>query len=304
MNSKFKLTSRRKIDIKNINKKSNIEDKRLADIMEPKIIKEKHIPVKRALLIGINYIGTDNELNGCINDVKNMSDLLIKSFNYDISNIQILSDDQPEEFKPTRINILTFIEKFTKLTESGDELFIHYSGHGSQVADINNDEFANKDAKGQDDCICPCNFGSYAGTNGFIIDDELKDILVNAIPVGAKLRAFFDCCHSGSCLDLPYMYTKNEKFVKIESKNKKSADCLLISGCRDQQTSADAFIGKNYSGALTYALIKALTAAVSVKTTWKDLFLVVRHILVAEGYDQVPMLSVGSRKVSYSEVDL
>ena len=37
---------------------------------------------KFALLIGINYKGTSNELNGCINDVMNMRDVLIKHFGY------------------------------------------------------------------------------------------------------------------------------------------------------------------------------------------------------------------------------
>jgi hypothetical protein len=37
---------------------------------------------KRALLIGINYIGSSNQLNGCINDVANIKSFLIQRFDF------------------------------------------------------------------------------------------------------------------------------------------------------------------------------------------------------------------------------
>jgi hypothetical protein len=42
---------------------------------------------KRALLVGINYIGTENALNGCINDVENMCDVLKSEFGYNENDI-------------------------------------------------------------------------------------------------------------------------------------------------------------------------------------------------------------------------
>ena len=35
---------------------------------------------KIALLIGINYIGTDSELSGCINDINETKDVLINKY--------------------------------------------------------------------------------------------------------------------------------------------------------------------------------------------------------------------------------
>ena len=35
-----------------------------------------------ALLVGVNYVGTSNELYGCINDTKNVQDLLKTKYNF------------------------------------------------------------------------------------------------------------------------------------------------------------------------------------------------------------------------------
>ena len=206
--------------------------------------------------------------------------------------------------KPTRKNIIDNINKYVALTKPGDELFVHYSGHGTQVADLNGDEALNPDTPGQDDALCPCDFDDYDGDSGFILDDLLKEILVNKIPIGAKLRAFFDCCHSGSALDLPYLYRSGEQFMRVEPLDKQSPDCLLISGCKDNQTSADAYINKQYSGALTWAIIQALTSASKIPTTWKEFLLIIRHSLAGAKYTQIPMLSVGDQTIANYPIDL
>jgi hypothetical protein len=36
-------------------------------------------------------------------------------------------------------------------------------------------------------------------------------ILVRTLPPGCRLTAIFDSCHSGSCLDLPYIYSTEGK---------------------------------------------------------------------------------------------
>lgn len=42
---------------------------------------------------------------------------------------------------------------------------------------------------------------------GHIVDDELHRVIVNPLQAGVRLTAIFDSCHSGSCLDLPYIYS-------------------------------------------------------------------------------------------------
>ena len=62
---------------------------------------------KKALLIGINYVGTQYQLNGCINDVSSMRAKLSADFGF--TDISSLTDET--DVKPTRDNILS---EFTK----------------------------------------------------------------------------------------------------------------------------------------------------------------------------------------------
>ncbi len=48
---------------------------------------------KFALLVGINYIGTPNELSGCINDVIMVRKYLIEKRGYLDSNIVMMRED-------------------------------------------------------------------------------------------------------------------------------------------------------------------------------------------------------------------
>ncbi len=259
--------------------------------------------MKRALLIGINYIGSPCELNGCVNDVMNIKDLLINSFNYKAENIVMLDDAGKNPLKPTKVNILKYIDQVVSKTEKGDTLFMHYSGHGSQVDDLNGDEKTNIEAPNQDDVLCPCDYASYEGSEGFILDDYLKANIVNKLPKGAKLRAIFDCCYSGTMLDLPFIY-RNGVFTQIEKLCANTDDCITISGCMDNQTSSDAFINRKYSGALTWALLKVLNNANKVPTTWNLLLTVAQHYLAADEYTQIPVLCTGNKKLMDTRIDL
>jgi hypothetical protein len=258
--------------------------------------------MKRALLIGINYVGSSCELNGCVNDAINVRNALVDSFHYDFNNIVLLTDNGTTVEKPTKESILRHLEQVIAATKPGDTLFIHYSGHGSQVVDINGDEKNNKEAKGMDSVLCPCDYEAYEGEDGFILDDKLKS-MINKLPKGSKLRAFFDCCHGGTMLDLPYIY-RHGKFEHVESLNKGTDDCLTISGCRDNQTSADAYIDEKYSGALTWALLKVLANVNKVNTSWITLLTVAQHYLATDQYTQVPVLCAGNKDLLKQRVDL
>jgi len=83
---------------------------------------------RRAVMIGINYIGDDpGELRGCHNDVLNMKKYIMEVHGFEEDNIVVLMDDG-EHDPPTRDNILAAYEKVVADSEAGDAIFLHYSG--------------------------------------------------------------------------------------------------------------------------------------------------------------------------------
>lgn len=69
------------------------------------------MPRRKALLIGINYYGTKHQLNGCINDVMNMRDYLVRDrgFSSDPQDMVVMTD-APENrgtpYEPTGANMM------------------------------------------------------------------------------------------------------------------------------------------------------------------------------------------------------
>ena len=237
-----------------------------------------------AFLVGINYTGTINELYGCINDTKNVQDLLKTKYNF--TDVTLLNDETPE--KPTKQNILKGLQTLLANTVAGDTAFFMFSGHGTQTVDFNKDE-----TDGQDECIMPID--AYA-MNMCILDDELNRMIRNTLKPGAKLVAIFDCCFSGTILDLRYTYGYPDNTNQSET----AGDVYMISGCTDQQLSADTVApinGKEMaSGAMTYAFLSTIKETALMG----DLVTKMEAFLKDNGYSQRPLLSSG-KKVDYGK---
>jgi len=153
--------------------------------------------VRRAVMIGINYVGDNpGELSGCWNDVLNMKKYIMDVHGFKEENITILMDDG-ENAEPTYENIINAYQTVVAESEEGDAVFLHYSGHGTKLRDDNGDE-----ADGYDEALVPRDYQS----SGMIRDDDLYDILIKALPMGVHMVSLMDCCHSGTILDLPYIF--------------------------------------------------------------------------------------------------
>lgn len=226
-------------------------------------------PLKRALLIGIDYIGTPIRLNGCINDVMLVRQHLTTTANYSPLNVRTMTDNG---FRPTMSNIMNAINWFVSGLRSGDTLFFHYSGHGTSIIDRNNDEI-----DGRDEAIVPLDYN----TRGVISDDWIFINLIKRIPSGVTLYAFFDCCCSGTITDIRYnirhlvqpkktirtpvtSYISNDWHnnyqLSIEGKGGVAGNIFVFSGCLDHQVAVET-INKNnqIQGAFTKILLKTLT---------------------------------------------
>ncbi|KZT73594.1 hypothetical protein DAEQUDRAFT_743062 [Daedalea quercina L-15889] len=275
---------------------------------------------RKALCIGINYIGTEQELKGCINDAQNMRRFLKQEYGYQEDDIVLLSDDQvnPRSI-PTRMNMIQAFHWLVRDAQPNDSLFLHYSGHGGLTKDLDGDE-----ESGYDEVIYPVDFQQ----SGHIVDDELHDILVKPLPQGCRLTAIFD-------VHLPYMYSHEGKIKEpnlaaeaaqgllgaftsytrgdiggmigsvtnvfkgvtganqgarnVTRQTKTSpADVICWGGCKDQQTSADTFEGGQATGAMSYAFMAVLRQ--NKQQSYQQLLMNIRGILYSK-YSQKPQLS-------------
>lgn len=75
--------------------------------------------------------------------------------------------------------------------------------------------------------------------------------MVRPLPPGVRLTALFDSCHSGSVLDLPYVYSTDGKLIKKTGIKKLS----------QAATSA----GKIYMSGNAFGALKALVGGVKVR---------------------------------------
>ncbi|PTB44711.1 hypothetical protein M441DRAFT_133059 [Trichoderma asperellum CBS 433.97] len=281
---------------------------------------------RKALLIGINYFGQRGQLRGCINDVRNMTAYLVEHFGYKREDMVILTDDQQNPMsQPTKQNILRAMHWLVKDARPNDSLFFHYSGHGGQTKDLDGDE-----ADGYDEVIYPVDFRQH----GHITDDEMHRIMVHPLQAGVRLTAIFDSCHSGTALDLPYIYstqgilkepnlakeagqgllgvissysqgdmggvanniigffkkatTGDDAHNRTLATKTSPADVIMWSGSKDDQTSADATIASQATGAMSWAFVTALKK--NPQQSYVQLLNSIRDELATK-YTQKPQLS-------------
>jgi len=236
---------------------------------------------KKAVCIGINYLGQPNQLRGCINDAHNVLQFLRRN-GYDRRDIFLLTDDgrnDPRQI-PTRKNILAAMRWLVQDARPDDSLFLHYSGHGGQVKDTDGDEI-----DGWDEVIFPLDFKR----SGSIRDDEMHDIMVRNLPERCRLTALFDACHSGTVLDLPYIYSSHSRLKsgRIRKRKHSHGDVISWSGCKDDESSADTFKGGVAVGAMSHAFVDTLDR--NHNQSYEELLRSIRLILKPR-YKQKPQL--------------
>lgn len=271
-----------------------------------------------------------------------MSSYLNQNFGYAREDMVLLTDDQQNPMsQPTKVNILRAMHWLVKDAQPNDSLFFHYSGkhlarwfrghtnnsvgHGGQTPDLDGDE-----DDGYDEVIYPVDFR----VTGHIVDDEMHRIMVQSLRPGVRLTAIFDSCHSGSALDLPYVYStsgvlkepnlakeagqgllgvvsayargdmggmmstamgflkKATKGDEVYERNKQTktspADVIMWSGSKDDQTSQDAQIAGQATGAMSWAFIAALRK--NPQQSYVQLLNSIRDELSSK-YTQKPQLS-------------
>jgi len=181
------------------------------------------------------------------------------------------------------------LQQFVKKANPGDTLFFQYSGHGCEVKDRNGDE---KD--GFDEALCPLDGGT-------IIDDWIFANVIKPIEAKPKVSLFavFDCCHSGTCMDLPFQYSatrgthptvKQIADGKKDKHRKSKAHVINFSAALDSQQAVDMQEGIP-QGAFTNAFIQVMAKHIKKKkrviapfcwkliSFWQKVGLLIRRVL-------------------------
>lgn len=277
--------------------------------------------IKKLLTVGINRY-PNCALSGCVNDSILITKMFTEKFGFSSSNVRALLDEEA-----TTKNILTNLSWLISNVCSGDTVVFHYSGHGSQVP-VEDPQNTDED-DGFDEILCPINIDFQ---QGLFIRDHITGAFFKSLPDGVNSLVILDCCHSGTGLrngpikplpegvknrfmpppiasimlspsisiddDLRFVTTAKKKKSLFRSScielTEKQGSTVLISGCKDNQTSADAFIGGRYHGALTYYLVETLKEH-DWKISYDKLVKLVNKKMDGNSYEQDPMLE-GSKE--------
>ena len=239
----------------------------------------------KAILFGINYNTShkDARLRGCINDVRNMANFLEHTAKYD--SVKLYTDEE-NDYPVSAHRIIYKLYKLAIDTHRNNirKVWIHFSGHGCSIPDNSNDEI-----DGKDECILPSDYKK----SGVITDDVLKSVF-KYFHKDTKVVCVFDCCHSGTIGDLCYRYVNNNCHVENHV-SRCMADIIILSGCADDQTSADAYNVCNrhqFTGAMTSCLIECLEENNNFEN--KDVFYIIDMVhdnLIRKRFTQIPQIT-------------
>lgn len=233
---------------------------------------------RRAICVGINKFANYPQfaLNGCVNDAKDMAALCKNLLGFKASEVTVLTDAQA-----TKAAIIAKLKAAVADAKAGklDYLVFSWSSHGTQMTDTSGDE-----PDGKDEAFVPYDIAEKNGDwdpAHIITDDEFHD-LFQQLPESVLLEVYLDTCHSGTglrgaefSLHAPQpkfiappspiaqgtVRQKNVRGFKLASRGTEAPAThqILWSGCKADQTSADAYFNGRYNGAFTYYFVKVMT---------------------------------------------
>lgn len=292
----------------------DMDDDTAQDVEEKSfIINPNGDPSKVAMLFGINrcdprvYQGDSLPLKGCVNDMRNLRQLLTSN---GYGKIYLFTDKTA-----TVSNFLKTFGEVAGKAKPGDSIFLGMSRHGmslgANVLDVKDD--LETKAQNPDGEVYE---GDQAAVmhDGLIVDDCFFR-LFKLLPEGVNLTYWNDSCHSATQYRVSVSPLAPEKYQKaravsseyVPAKDRildlKQLDrlipktdgplkCSLLSlaGCQDHEYSADAYIGTTYQGAFTAYMIQALKTSPTLSAS--ETVSKAKSYLKMYQYDQNPQLNI------------
>jgi hypothetical protein len=273
---------------------------------------------KKALFVGINKFANYSQftLNGCVNDARDMAALHKELLGFKASETTILTDAQA-----TKANIMAKLKAMVADAKAGKLSYLVFSlsSHGTQMNDTSGDE-----PDGKDEAFVPHDIAEKSGSwdpARIICDDELHDLFIQ-LPANVLLEVYLDTCHSGSglrgaefglhapkaryvappehefgtktarmrgfTLHRPPSPTGKKRGASDTKEAAAGAHHILWTGCKANETSADAYFNGRYNGAFTYYFLKVMRDTKN-RLSRKDLVAKMRTLMKGQ-FAQTPQL--------------
>ncbi|WP_309736779.1 caspase family protein, partial [Chamaesiphon sp. OTE_75_metabat_556] len=295
-----------------------------------------------ALLIGIdNYAPNPlfNSLQGAVRDIDKVADYLAKSLNIPAEKITRLTAPVPDtnllgnvraarqEILPTYQNIVDAFDRITASANTGDLVYIHYSGHGGRVKTI----FPELKGAGQfDESLVPMDVGN---DGHYLRDVEMTTLLKRMTDKGLIVTVIFDSCHAGGATrgdgeirgaragqvdlsDRPQASTVAtraelvQNWLLLTQNSPKEGwlpnqrDYVFLGACRPSEFAYESAFGTGTerNGALTYWMLDTLNS--NSHLTYQALYDRVKGQIQSKLPNQLPMLlGESDRLVFGSEIE-
>ena len=232
-------------------------------------------PPRLALLIGVQkYANLDHsqQLDGPANDVELMRKVLTERFGFRDADVVTLLNE-----KATGTGIR---EEFGRLAEQVKSLpksslpaqvLVHFSGHGSQVADQSAGDPDRDESDGLDETLVPYDASRQGGQED-IRDDEIYQLVDAICAEGqARLWMILDCCHSGTGARGGTKIRKLNRDIELTpethldtgiamvTQRKLPQGAVILSACRSLEVEPEFIHNGRHFGLLSRFLVQVLS---------------------------------------------
>lgn len=299
-----------------------------------------------ALLIGINYYESVQtypqlykNLGGCVRDIDLVANYLKKTLGVPEQQIWMLTAPVEESNQlgalraaagntlPNYVNIVNAFAEITAAANPGDQVYIHYSGHGGRAVTIYPELEGNQR---QDEGIVPMDIGSSDGR--YLRDVEMATLLKRLNDQGCIVTVIFDSCHSGGATRGDCAIRGNENnLVDNTARNQDSLvakrqelldnwrtltqadpelsagwlpnanDYVFLAACRPSEYAYEYAVNRGQrNGALTYWMMDTLTSTTSV-LTYKSLYSRIKGMIQSKFPQQLPLLIGDGDRLIFSD---
>lgn len=289
-----------------------------------------------ALLIGIDHYLPNRlykSLKGAVRDINLVADYFSKTFNLPPERLFKLvsanpipaAADAPTQppvdptTLPTYANIVSKFQAITELAQPGDQVYIHYSGHGGRAITAYPDL---KGAAEYDEGIVPMDVGA---EGRYLRDLEMTTLLKRMTDKGLLVTMVLDSCHSGGATrgdceirggemadetvqSQESLVASQEELIRnwqllaeggapgLLAQNR---DYVMLAACRPTEYAYEyAISGKERHGALTYWMIDTLSNS-KAGFTYNALYDRVVAKIQSKFPQQLPMLSGQANRVVF-----